>query len=303
MAATILNANPLTGLEVSAGDTAELKIQLAGADVFSFQSAEVGFSAPTTPMIFYTGGIERLRIDTNGNITSSVSPTQLDNSTKLATTAFVKTAGFQFSGAGSIMASRNLLASDIGNLLINEAAGGTNTFTILSPGAVGARIGDTFSCMTYGTNGLNLAFSGCTYVYGAAGQTAGFSVGTGEWITFVAESSNSWRVVNATAGMKNIESFRSLLATSGYQKLPSGLILQWGRYTAGTIDVAYTVTLPLTYPTANLGVLVTASFAGAVNGMIGANGKVISNSQIQISIDGSNTALTNLPVQWFCFGY
>lgn len=31
--------------------------------------AEVGFSAPTVPMTFYTGGAERMRIDTSGNVT------------------------------------------------------------------------------------------------------------------------------------------------------------------------------------------------------------------------------------------
>ncbi|WP_281660755.1 gp53-like domain-containing protein [Microvirgula aerodenitrificans] len=40
------------------------------------------------------------------------------------------------------------------------------------------------------------------------------------------------------------------LATSGYQRLPGGLILQWGTYTysAGTDSVTFSVTFPLAFP-------------------------------------------------------
>lgn len=38
------------------------------------------------------------------------------------------------------------------------------------------------------------------------------------------------------------------LASSGYQKLHGGLIIQWGSYTTGTT----TVTLPIAYPTAHV---------------------------------------------------
>lgn len=48
---------------------------------------------------------------------------------------------------------------------------------------------------------------------------------------------------------------------NGYQMLPSGLILQWG-YVVVAPSSLQTITLPLTYPTANLGV---AGFADDVN--------------------------------------
>lgn len=46
------------------------------------------------------------------------------------------------------------------------------------------------------------------------------------------------------------------LAANGYQKLPSGLIVQWGVDTAAGAD--RTVTLPITYPNAHLAVVVTS---------------------------------------------
>lgn len=46
------------------------------------------------------------------------------------------------------------------------------------------------------------------------------------------------------------------LAVPGYQKLPGGLILQWGRVSA-PIDSTTTITLPIAFPSTFAGVLVT----------------------------------------------
>ena len=50
------------------------------------------------------------------------------------------------------------------------------------------------------------------------------------------------------------------LATSGYQKLPSGLIVQWGTYGGGGQDP--TITLPIVFPNANLSTVVNIQVAG-----------------------------------------
>ena len=50
-------------------------------------------------------------------------------------------------------------------------------------------------------------------------------------------------------------------ATNGYQKLPSGLIIQWAYYSAG--DNAHTYTFPIAFPTACLNV--TANAADGAN--------------------------------------
>ena len=52
----------------------------------------------------------------------------------------------------------------------------------------------------------------------------------------------------------DMNSFGSLLAGNGYQKLPGGLILQWGSFTVsttsggvGTADVTYPIAFPTAY--------------------------------------------------------
>lgn len=53
--------------------------------------------------------------------------------------------------------------------------------------------------------------------------------------------------------------------TSGYQLLPSGLILQWGTTGAVSNDTATSISLPFTFPHACLNVQATDAFLGGVS--------------------------------------
>ncbi len=58
-----------------------------------------------------------------------------------------------------------------------------------------------------------------------------------------------------------IAAFSSNLGVSGYQKMPSGLILQWGSVTNSvTAGAAKAVTFPIAFPNAALNVQQTASY-------------------------------------------
>lgn len=58
--------------------------------------------------------------------------------------------------------------------------------------------------------------------------------------------------VNAIQTTAGVDLFANLETASGYQKLPGGLIIQWGTGTAGAA-----VTFPLAFPTAVLNAVVT----------------------------------------------
>jgi hypothetical protein len=64
--------------------------------------------------------------------------------------------------------------------------------------------------------------------------------------------------VNLSDTQLNLLDNKSLLA-SGYQKMPSGLIVQWG--TGTTINATGTVTFPIAFPTACFAVQVTENAA------------------------------------------
>lgn len=75
------------------------------------------------------------------------------------------------------------------------------------------------------------------------------------------------------------------LASSGYQKLPGGLIIQWGSFTSNT-DTGQTVNFPISFPTACVGAWTTIP--------AGSNAITVTTSSFTIdridSIDGSPTA-------------
>jgi len=72
--------------------------------------------------------------------------------------------------------------------------------------------------------------------------------------------------------------FTSSKATSGYQKLPSGLIIQWGNAPAGANNLGITSLLPIAFPNAAYISVATHNGNGAVNSYISATHLVNLNS-------------------------
>lgn len=78
--------------------------------------------------------------------------------------------------------------------------------------------------------------------------------------------------VNAK-GFSKLSEFAVNLSASGWQRLPSGLILQWGRVTEATYDADYRY-FPLAFPSACVGVLFSLDDA-TTQGFSGNNGTVV----------------------------
>jgi len=65
-------------------------------------------------------------------------------------------------------------------------------------------------------------------------------------ITAISNGANSWSI-SGTGALAYMQSFGASLATNGYQRLPSGLIIQWG-YSVGQVSNSNAVTFPIAYP-------------------------------------------------------
>lgn len=107
--------------------------------------------------------------------------------------------------------------------------------------------------------------------------------------------------VGIVSSADSLPGFKISKATTGYQKLPSGLVLQWGTTTT-TSNGSATVTLPVTHASA------TASVAATIYGVDGVGNGIatlnITTSNFQLSTyasaSGSGKALT---VKWQSVGY
>jgi hypothetical protein len=95
------------------------------------------------------------------------------------------------------------------------------------------------------------------------------------------------------------------LAASGYQKLPGGLIMQWGVTSVITSDGRATITLPMAYPTACLWAGATAQNnnpSGSIADVSTAHVGVLTVTSILISLDSYGSAIGR-PVFWQTIGY
>lgn len=97
--------------------------------------------------------------------------------------------------------------------------------------------------------------------------------------------------------------FAATLATSGYQKLPSGLIIQWG-LSAGTGDDA--VTFPIAFPTACLGVSATLQYTPTVGVMAVATAASASTTGCSVFgryTSGGAVGVAAVAIRWLSWGY
>jgi hypothetical protein len=102
-------------------------------------------------------------------------------------------------------------------------------------------------------------------------------------------------IAQATAAL----GYLSSKAASGYQKLPGGVIIQWGTVTRSS--TAQTLTFPLAFPTACLNVQVT-DISGDTAGGLSATSSIISGTITKTQVRFSTSTSANY-LSWVAIGY
>jgi hypothetical protein len=176
---------------------------------------------------------------TGGYQTSSTAP-QFDNSQKVATTEFVQRALGNYSGYFLFNSSQTLTAVHAGayiKFIIAPAC--TCTLPSLQAGV-------KFTITNAITSGQALTVNipgGVGSVLGSGNQTT-FVMQPGTEAQFVSIGGGSYEVIDGSGS--------SVLTTNGYQRLPSGLIIQWGNgivtSASGVGNYSLAVTFPIAFP-------------------------------------------------------
>ncbi|WP_295379527.1 hypothetical protein [uncultured Pseudacidovorax sp.] len=111
-----------------------------------------------------------------------------------------------------------------------------------------------------------------------------------------ATDDNSTRAAT-TAFVRNV--CAALLSTAGYQKLPSGLIMQWGISGAVASGGFAAITLPIAFPTGGI-----ASLATWQQDTTGTSGNVVAAGwPTATTITVYNRATTESVIRWMALGY
>lgn len=183
---------------------------------------------------------------------------QFDNSTKAATTAFVKKFGLEKSGETSISATTYLTGAHIGGTV---SCSGTGGYTVYTPNASSVNVGSSVTIVNNATGPITIARSGTDTLYLGAAPITFFSLAPGDSIVLEAWT-NTWIGSEGTALMAYSGQFGSSLTAAGYQKLPSGLILQWGQSTCSpTPNTPVNVAFPVAFASICFSVNVTNTFS------------------------------------------
>lgn len=183
---------------------------------------------------------------------------QFDTAKTLATNEFVQRAlGNMQTCTGYVNGPITLTASQVGSAHVLSGTAGTLTLPPTSALPEGA----TFLIKQEGNGSWvvkeDRSDSG-SIIYGNVGKSS-ISIKRDDTLLLVKDHSR-WRTFGS-AILPSSENFGALLASAGYQKLPSGLILQWGLSKVTASNSTMVVIFPIAFTTSC--VQVVASYANA----------------------------------------
>ena len=203
--------------------------------------------------------------------------------------------------SGSTLGTTSAVESKLAIVAIDNA--GTVELAIVNSTVYGA-LNESVLISTTAEGGSGGADSGSVFysttartsvAYRVIGYVTSTQATAGSWAS--APSNLSGNSVLDNLSTTNFTGANQSIAASGYQKLPGGLIIQWGRETATGVDT--TVTFPIAFPTAVLSIT-----TGSVS-----NGNVSTNalqSKIRDSYSASSfTYIANAEfgIFWMAYGY
>lgn len=214
-----------------------------------------------------------------------ITPAQFDSSTKAATTEFVQRALGNYAGYVNIAANNTPVnVSDAGKLHNISSAAVTTTL----PALAGVPVGAAFSFKNTGGANNNVIYAnGADVILTSNSSVSAVSLQNGLDLTVIKISAAAWMAFGSAVD-KYLPHWSFGSAASGYQKFPSGLILQWGATGVKGGSTTSSIPLPIAFPNSNLAVFLTPTTAGS-NGQ--QNSKVTSPSSTGFSyVNYSSTA-------------
>lgn len=253
-----------------------------GTTALTFQNITQGFAPLASPVL-------------TGNPVAPTPP-QFDNDTSVATTEFVQRALGNIRGLGQSLTTSGTLvltANDVGLLI---QAGGTGTVqTIQLPEASSCVAGASIKVRVAKASGsLQITVpSGLIATPWDKSSVTSITAETSDTYEFIASpANNTWLGISRGGG------FFASLSGPGYQKLPSGLILQWGTVTAAVGGTS--VTLPIAFPNACL-------MAGALDIVTPGTSLAAANLDGMAAVSSKGTTSitvhANGSADWFALGW
>lgn len=188
---------------------------------------------------FTDDGTTKLQVAGEASVST---PAQFANDTKVATSAFVQRALGNYSDVRILTANTVLTAADVGKYIFINA----NNISVTLPNPSTLPLGATITIVqSVTTSGAQIVAPGGVTMNGVmTGSTSS---------PIVMQNKAEYEIVAVTSSAYQVAMFggTASLGTSGYQFLPSGLIVQWTQVslTAVDIDEIFSFTWPISFNT------------------------------------------------------
>jgi len=222
-------------------------------------------------------------------------PAQFDNDVSLATTAFVQRAlGNMAANLNATVSPHTLTAADAGKRISAAVA------TLNLPATSGLPDGAAF-VISLAAASVNLVANGADRISAGTGLVSVANVTltkNGSWLCAIKVSAGNWVLIGSAVEQYEDQFILSSSAI-GYQKLPSGLIIQWGNVvTSGSADLG--VSFPIAFPNAcrsiSFGHVSFSSF-----GAVGCNGAPTTTGFNIAGYNGSGRVA--IDARWIAIGF
>lgn len=171
----------------------------------------------------------------------------------------IKSLQGNFQSLVSITGATTLTNASAGKTILLSGAG---SYTVTLPLASACPAG-TALVFAASAGSITVSRQGSDLIYPNSSGTTGVVLNNGDNLTLVS-SGSAWFAVAGSAVLGNaLQSFGNSLAGSGYQKLPTGLIIQWGSGVSNaTIGSSVSVSFPIAFPSAVYSVVANPLFGG-----------------------------------------
>jgi hypothetical protein len=223
--------------------------------------------------------------------TTIATPAQFANNNQVPSTLFVQRALGNRSTSVNANTTRTLTTSQVGSLISTFGATGPITLTLPDVSAFTAGTGQSYLITNPSLFPITLtSTSFFSQPWGPSGGQNNFVLQSGVSVECISDG-GSWNLVGGGGS--------SSLLTNGLQRLPSGMIMQWGTTTSITTGTSITVTLPVAMPANILQVMITSQ--SSANGTVPFSGgwQAINNATFTLR---NNSTLTG-QYSWMAIGY
>lgn len=221
-------------------------------------------------------------------------PAQFDASTRIATMAAVQRQAGNFAGYSALSGTQTLAASVAGFYMVNTTTG-TASWTL--PNAT-INAGYCLAIENAGTGVLTLTSGGGVFSGPFGSGTTTLTIAVGATVEIVADGAK-WHCYAGSGGAAS-------LTSSGYQKLPSGLIIQWGVTGTFSAEGGQSVTFPIAFPNAIFAASATPDLPAASSSqdaIAQVYAKSTTGMGIYMQYPSGGSTTWGMTADWFAIGY